>query len=335
MSRENESRQRIFDYGKEVLRVEAEAIDLLLESLSSSFIDAVELISTHESNSHLIVIGMGKAGLIGRKISATFASTGTPSFFLHPAEAIHGDLGRITKYDVVLILSNSGETAEVLQILPYLKRIASPIICITGNANSTLTKHSDIVIPIGKFEEAGPHGLAPTTSTTVMLALGDALAMCTMRERRFSQEDFAFYHPGGDLGRSLMLVSEVMRSGDAHCVVNENISTCDVLKRISSTRGRPGAASIVDTNGILAGIFTDGDLRRCLEKNSEFLSKPVSEVMGKNPKTITENKLAQEALRILSEYKIDQVIVVDSSLHPVGIVDIQDLVQLKFLSTNI
>ena len=271
---------------------------------------------------------MGKASFIAMKISATFASTGVPSFFLHPAEAAHGDLGRYSKGDVALLISNSGETAEMLLVIPYIKRIGCPIIAITGNSVSSLASHSDITLSIGKVAEAGPHGLAPTTSTTAMLALADALAMAVFSRQEYSRERFAFYHPGGNLGASLLSVSEVMRKDDENCIVPQTLKTSEVLHRITTTKGRPGAASVVDQNGVLTGVFTDGNLRRCLEQGSDFLHKPIAEVMTRNPKVISAGKLAPEALQLLSQHKIDQIIVIDSANHPVGMVDIQDLVDI-------
>lgn len=328
-AKNTESQRSIIDYGKAVLSHEADAVSALSQSLGESFELSVKLILGLTPQSHLVVSGMGKAGFVAMKISASFASTGIPSFFLHPAEAIHGDLGRCTKNDVSLILSNSGETPEVLRMLPNLKRIGCPIISITSDPNSTLAKHSDVTLNIGKVDEAGPLGLAPTTSTTVMLALGDALTMAVMNEREFTPEEYAFYHPGGALGRSLLLVKEVMRSGEEHCVVSDKTIGKEVLHQITLTKGRPGAASIVDQSGRLVGIFTDGDLRRCLEREPAFLNHPISEVMGRSPKTISPEKLAQEALRLMSEYKIDQLVVVDSSFKPIGMLDIQDLISIR------
>lgn len=316
----------ILEYARSVLKAEAQAIVDL--EIGEQFEKAVEIILGISPANRLIVSGMGKASFIAMKISATFASTGIPSFFLHPAEAAHGDLGRYTKGDVALFVSNSGETAEMLFVIPHIKRIGCPIIAITGNPASTLASHSDIVLSIGKVVEAGPHGLAPTTSTTAMLALADALSMTVFSRQDYSKERFALYHPGGSLGASLLPVSEVMRRDDQNCVVPENLTAREVLHSITSTKGRPGAASIVDGSGVLVGVFTDGNLRRCLEKGSDFLDKPISEVMTRNPKTISGDKLAPEALLLLSQFKIDQIIVVDSAGHPIGMVDIQDLVDI-------
>ena len=320
--------QSIIEYGREVVGLERDALERLAQILDEKFENAVRLIRGMSPQGRVIVSGMGKAGVVGMKISATLASTGTPSFFLHPAEAVHGDLGRYNKHDVALLLSNSGKTEEVLRILPHLKRIGCPIVSITSDLESPLAKHSDVALPTGKVVEAGPLGLAPTTSTTVMIALGDALAMSVLSLREFSKEDYAYYHPGGELGRALMLVDEVMRRGEENCLVPETTICREALHQITKTKGRPGAASIVNTAGILVGVFTDGDLRRLLEEKSNFLDRPISEVMGKNPKTISAGKLAQEALKIMSEYKIDQLIVVDAGKKPIGLIDIQDLVAI-------
>jgi arabinose-5-phosphate isomerase len=259
------------------------------------------------------------------KLSATFASIGFPSFFLHPADAVHGDLGRFSRGDIAILLSHSGETNEVVRLLPTLKRFGGPIISITASATSSLGRHSDIVIEMGKCAEAGPLGLAPTTSTTVMMALGDALAMTLVYRRGFTKEEFAVFHPGGDLGRSLMLVRDIMRTGDSHCVVPETMLTRDALHKITQTPGRPGCASVVNADGYLTGVFTDGTLRRCLEHDTLFLEKPIGDVCSREPKTITSDKLAQEVARMIAELKLDQIIVINGERKPVGLVDIQDL----------
>lgn len=316
----------ILSYGKKILQAEAEAINSLANSLDEAFDQSVRIILEMAKEGRVIVSGMGKAGFVGMKISATLASTGVPSFFLHPAEAVHGDLGRYTRQDLALILSNSGETQEILRIVPMLKQIGCPLISITNSKESSLAKHSDVAISIGKHVEAGPLGLAPTTSATVMLALGDALAMSVLKCRDFSPEKYAFYHPGGSLGRALMQVREIMRTDKKNCIVPQTMITKEVIQLYTATEGRPGAATIVDDNGKLAGIFTDGNLRRCLAKDVSFLDQPISTVMSIGPKTILPDKLVQEALRILSDNKIDQVVVVSEDNQPIGLVDIQDLV---------
>jgi len=250
-----------------------------------------------------------------------------PSFSVHPAEASHGDLGRFTPADVVIALSNSGQTLELLQILPALKRLQTKIIAITGNADSELAKASDVVLSIGKLKESGPLGIAPTTSTTVMLALGDALATSVLEAKGITPQEFALNHPGGTIGRSLLMVKEVMRTGESLCVVKSSALVRDMLHAITITRGRPGCAAIVADSGELAGVFTDGDLRRCLEHNPGFLERPVEEVMSTTPKTVSPDVLAEEALAILTKHHIDQVVVIDAKNLPIGMIDIQDVVQ--------
>lgn len=315
-------------YAREIIALEAKAVAQLGRHLNQQFEAALEAILALPPQGRVVVSGIGKAGLIGMKISSTLASTGVSSFFLHPAEAIHGDLGRFADDDIALILSNSGESEELLRMLPSVKRRGCRIILITGKTNSRLAELSDIVLSIGELAEAGPLGLAPTTSTTAMLVLGDALAMTVWSRREFSEEKFALYHPGGSLGRALTPVNQIMRRGSQHCVVREQEITKKVLHKITITKGRPGAATVVNKKGELVGIFTDGNLRRCLESGAEFLDLPIARVMTRKPRTIGHDKLAQEALGIMSELKIDQIIVVDKKRKPVGLIDIQDLVGL-------
>ena len=312
---------------KAVLAEEAHAIFALESSLGQNFLDAVRLILDIKPSGRVLCIGVGKAGFVGMKISATFASLGVGSFSVHPSEAAHGDLGRISSSDVIIALSNSGQTLEILQILPALKRLGNKVISITGNPESELAKASDVILHIGKLKESGPLGIAPTTSTTVMLALGDALATSVLEAKGITPQEFALNHPGGTIGRSLLLVKEVMRTGESLCIVKETAKVSEVLHDMTSTKGRPGCAAIIAESGKLSGFFTDGDLRRCLEQNPGFLERPVSEVMSKNPKTILPDLLAEEALAVLTKFHIDQVVVTDSSKIPLGIVDIQDVVQ--------
>ena len=313
------------DYGRSIIREEIAALEHVIELLDESFCAAVNAIIEQPAGARIVVSGMGKAGFVAMKISATLSSIGFPSFFLHPADAVHGDLGRFGKNDIALLLSNSGETAELLRLLPTLKQFGSSIIAITSSKESTLAHHSDIVVETGRFREAGPLGLAPTTSTTVMMALGDALAMTLVKKRGFTREEFAAFHPGGDLGRALMLVSEIMRTGEAHCLVHQSTETRKALHAITETRGRPGAAAVINDSGVLVGVFTDGNLRRCLEHDTAFLDKPIGEVCSRSPITIKPDQLAQEASRIIQERKIDQLLVVDGDDKPVGLIDIQDL----------
>jgi len=309
---------------RQVLRIEAEAIRSLEKRINEDFIQALNII--YSCKGRVVVTGMGKAGLIGQKISATFASLGTPSLWMHCAEAIHGDLGRVIKDDVVIVLSNSGETQEMKELLPQLKRMGSKIIALTGNLKSTLAKYADVVLDVAVKKEACPLGLAPTASTTVMLAMGDALAVCILERKGFKEKDFAFYHPGGMLGKRLLLkVEDIMRQGNTNPVVNEEKSVKFVLLAI--TKARAGAASIVDKRGRLVGIFTDGDLRRHIEIYKDLTSTKIRQVMTKNPIAVKKDKLAVEALSILQEKKIDEVPVVDEKHRPIGMLDVQDLLK--------
>lgn len=306
---------------KEVLKIEAQAINRLSARLDADFLKAVDYLC--RCRGRVVVTGMGKAGIIGQKISATLSSLGTPSLWLHSAEAIHGDLGRVKKEDVVILLSNSGETEEVKRLLPLLKKIGAKIIALTGNPKSTLAKHSDVALDVAVKKEGCPLGLAPMASTTAMLAMGDCLAACLIDRKGFKKEDFAFLHPGGNLGKRLLLkVEDIMRKGTANPIVNEDKKIKDVLLAI--TKARAGSATVVNKKGKLVGIFTDGDLRRHLEEDVNLTIKKVKEVMTKNPVTILKDRLAVEALRILEDRKIDEIPVVDSRKKPVGLLDVQD-----------
>jgi len=307
---------------KRVLEIEAKAIKGLIANLDKNFNQAIQILS--RCKGRVVVTGMGKAGIIGQKISATLSSTGTPSLFLHSAEAIHGDLGRVTKDDVIIALSNSGETEEVKKLLPLIKKMGSKLIALTGNTKSTLAKYSDIVLNITVKKEACPLGLAPTSSTTAMLAMGDALSVCLIKEKKFKEEHFAFYHPGGALGKRLLLqVEDIMRKGRANPIVKGDTKVKDVLYAI--TGARAGAASVINSSGKLIGIFTDGDLRRHLEDGCDLAQKKISHIMTKNPTVVVKEQLAVEALRILREKKIDEVPVVDARHRPIGMLDVQDL----------
>ncbi|HEX6881843.1 MAG TPA: KpsF/GutQ family sugar-phosphate isomerase [Planctomycetota bacterium] len=311
----------------EVIRLEARTIEGLIERLDGSFDEAVERILG--CRGMVIVTGMGKAGLVGAKLSATFASTGTPSIFLHPSEAMHGDLGRIRADDVVLALTNSGESDELKQLLPHVRRIGAAVVTVTGEPGSSIARLSDSVLDLGRVDEACPLGLAPTASTSAMMALGDALAMVVLAERGFSREDFARYHPAGKLGRQLMKVREIMRTGNELPLVPLGTSVGQVILTMSRTPGRPGAALIVERDGRLAGIFTDGDLRRLLERGSVRLEQPVDECMGRHPKTIGPEALVAEAEHHLRAHRIDQIAVVDEAGKAVGLLDVQDLLDTR------
>ena len=309
---------------KRVLQIERDAIGRLGSRLDGRFEMAVGLLA--KCLGRVVVTGMGKPGIIGQKMSATFSSLGIPSLWLHPAEAAHGDLGRVTGQDVVVALSHSGETEEILHLLPVIRRIGAGLIAITGSPASRLGRQADVVLNTFVKNEASPWGLVPTASTTTMLALGDALAVALSEKRGFTSKDFAALHPGGSLGKRLTLrVEDLMRGGPANPVVRQSDSVKKVLLAI--TRARAGSASVVDGRGKLMGIFTDGDLRRHIEGDREILRRKVSEVMTKNPKTLPVGHLAVEALKILRAYRIDEIPIVDSKYNPVGLLDIQDLLK--------
>ena len=313
------------EYGRSIIRHQIDQLQLVLSRLDNNFSRAVDVLLSTQSGARIVISGMGKAGFIGMKLSATLASIGFPSFFLHPADAIHGDLGRLRADDVMLILSHSGETDEVIRLLPRVKQFGATCIAITSNRTSSLGSHSEIVIETGRIPEAGPLGLAPTTSTGVMLALGDALAMALLRRKGISREEYAAFHPGGDLGRSLMLVSEIMRSHEHLCIVHQDLPSKEVLRAITETKGSPGCAAVVDQHGILVGIFTDGDLRRRLHSEADFLSQSIDKFCTKSPLTIRADQLAQEACRIIQERKVNQLFALSPEGKPVGMLHIQDL----------
>jgi len=314
------------EYAREVLAIEARAIQRLADRIDGSFAAAVKLIL--ECRGRVVVTGMGKPGLIGQKISATLASTGTPSYSLHPAEALHGDLGRITKEDVVLVLSNSGETEEIVRLIPPVRKIGAKIAAITGKGDSTLGRHADVLLDMGSIEEACPLGLAPTTSTTAMLALGDALALAVQKERKLTPEEYAFYHPGGSLGRRLLRVDEIMRKGGRSATLAAERTVKDAI--LAMTEARAGAVSVVDPDGRIVGILTDGDFRRHMTKDAR-LDTPLSSVMTKRPTTIAPGHLAVEAMRLMGERKFNQLPVVDDDGRPIGLVDGQDLLAIGII----
>ncbi len=313
-----------------MIRVEARTIAQLKGHLGPSFDEAVARILACKGM--VVVTGMGKAGLIGAKVSATLASTGTPSLSLHPSEALHGDLGRIRRDDVLLVLSNSGETVEIKAVIPAARKIGAGVIAITGSRESTLGRLADHVLEIGRVHEACPMGLAPTASTAAMLALGDALTMVVQRERGFSREEYALYHPAGALGRKLMRVREIMRQGAELPLVPSGTRILEVVVAMQSTPGRPGAALVVGPDGSLIGIFTDGDLRRVAAESlsGQLPLGPVDDFMGRNPKSVGPNELVDAAERILREHKIDQIPVLDDEQRPVGLLDIQDVLDIRF-----
>jgi len=309
---------------KKVLINESKAIAKLADRIDGNFEKIIDLLAKNKGR--VIVTGMGKPGFIAQKVSATMSSTGTPSLYLHPAEALHGDLGRVTYDDVIIAFSNSGETEEIVKLLPIIKKIGSKLIAITGNKRSTLAVNSNFVIDSSVSKEACPMGLTPTTSTTAMLALGDALAIALLERKKFKPKDFALYHPGGTLGKRLILkVEDIMRPRSRTPIVKKNTKIKDVLLKI--TKMRAGSASITDSKGKLIGIFTDGDLRRHFKKGKDLLDCKVSDIMTKSPVTITGDRLAAEAFEILRDRKIDEIPVVDEKDRPIGILDVQDILK--------
>ncbi|MDG2184856.1 MAG: KpsF/GutQ family sugar-phosphate isomerase [Mariniblastus sp.] len=312
---------------RDIVLDEAQALECLAANFPLSFVDAVELIG--ECQGAVIVCGVGKAGWIGQKISASLASTGTVSHFLNPSEAFHGDLGRIGTHDVVLALSNSGETNELTQILPRINQFGVPIISITADPNSTLAKHSQVVLHYGKTPETGHLQLAPTTSTTVMLAVGDALALVVSAQRQFQAMDFAKYHPGGSLGRKLSLVEEIMKPL-AHCrVADESETVRDIYIRHHGKDRRVGVVLVVNHEEHLTGLFTDSDLARMLERQQdELFDAPIREVMTRNPITVTLGSHTAVAVETLACRNLSELPVVDAQARPVGLIDITDVVGL-------
>ena len=322
-------KQDIVDYAREVIRAEAEALAQLPARLNGAFARAVEMVLACPGR--VVVTGMGKPGFIAQKISATFASTGTPSLYLHPAEALHGDLGRLVPGDLVLALSNSGETDELLRLLPAIRRLGAPIVAMTSGTRNSLADRADVVLEIGPVPEACPLGLAPTASTVALLAIGDALAMAVQHRRGFSPEQFASLHPGGALGRQLLRVRDVMRTGSRNPTVRWDVSLRETAAVMTRTEGRPGAASVVDAQGKLIGIFTDGDLRRLVQRGEVDFTRPVSAVMGKSPRTVSPDDLATSAAEMLRHSQVDQLPVVDDGGRPVGLLDVQDLLAARLL----
>lgn len=309
---------------KDVLKIERDALTVLIGRIGPDFDRIINAIC--KTRGRIIVTGMGKPGFIAQKISATMSSTGTPSLYLHPAEALHGDLGRVTKEDMIIALSNSGETEEIVKLLPIIKKIGAKLIAVTGNVRSTLGRFADHSIDVSVKREACSLGLAPTTSTTAMLAMGDAIAVALLEKKGFKEKDFALFHPGGILGKRLILtVSDIMRKANANPVVGENTPVKRVL--VAITNARAGSASVVDAKGRLVGIFTDGDLRRHVERDERLIDRKVKDVMTKNPTTITKDRLAAEAFDILRSKRIDELPVVDEFNRPIGLLDVQDLLK--------
>lgn len=314
-------------FGREILLSESEAIRSLAAGLGRDFCRAADLIFRCQGS--LIVTGMGKAGLVGRKLMATFASTGTPSHFLHPAEAVHGDLGRLREDDAVLVLSQSGETEEIVRLLPSLENLGTPLLAITARAESTLGRSATIVLELGALEEAGSLRLAPSTSTTTMLALGDALALVVSRMRGFAREDFARFHPAGSLGRKLSRVGQYCRPLRMCRVADDSLTVRDVFVQRSVPGRRTGAIMLVDKQGRLTGLFTDSDLARLFEhRREEALDQPICRVMTSSPYMILDGAMMSDAVTLMADRKISELPVVDGSGRPTGLIDVTDVVGL-------
>ena len=310
--------------GQRTIKLEAKCVEALAPRIDEQFSSACQLMLACEGR--IVVTGMGKSGHIGSKIAATLASTGSPAFFVHPGEASHGDLGMITHKDVVIALSNSGTTAEILTILPLIKRMHAPLISMTGAPASTLAKNADIHLDVSVAEEACPHGLAPTSSTTAALAMGDALAIAMLEARGFSAEDFAISHPGGALGRRLLLkVEDIMHSGEQIPLVKQHTPLSQALLVV--TEKKLGMTAVIDDDNRLQGIFTDGDLRRTLDNGIDIRSALVNEVMTAHCKTIRPDVLAAEALAVMEEDKINALIVTDDHNRPIGALNMHDLLR--------
>ncbi len=323
------------DFAVQVIETEAAAVRAMIGAVDGDFEKAARLIL--DCPAAVLTCGIGKAGHVARKISATFASTGTPSHFLSPTDAVHGDLGAVRKGDVIVIFSASGESDEILRLLSIVKKLNHPIIAITASAASGLGKHADVVLKMGAIEEACPLGLAPSASTTAMLALGDALALSVMKLRNFTAEDFAMFHPAGQLGRKLIKVGEAMtfRRGENLPVASDRLTVGQVLHEVSTIKRRSGAVILIGDDGKITGIFTDGDLRRLVtDDDAAGLKQAIAGVMKRDPKRINANALASDAMAILRQFRIDELPVVDDDDKPVGLIDVQDLVVLKMLDVE-
>ncbi|MCG2710132.1 MAG: KpsF/GutQ family sugar-phosphate isomerase [Thermodesulfovibrionales bacterium] len=317
--------ENIIDIAKKVLKIEADAVAALAERLNSTFEKAIDII--FKSKGRVVVTGMGKSGLVGKKIAATLASTGTPAFFMHPAEASHGDIGMVTSDDVIIAISNSGETAELSGLIPFLKRFNVSLIAMTGSLNSTLAKSADVHLDVSVKEEACPLGVVPTASTTAALAMGDAIAVALLVKRRLKQEDFAFFHPGGNLGKKLFIkVKDLMHTGDALPFVSPETAMTMAVVEISSKR--LGVAIVSDAGKKILGVLTDGDIRRGIEKwGKEFFDMKAGDVMTKTPKTISEDELAVKALSIMETHSITSLAVPDSDGKAIGVIHLHDILK--------
>lgn len=310
--------------GRRVLKIEARAVQALVDRLDGEFDKAVDVLLRCKGK--VVVSGMGKSGLVGQKIAATMASTGTPAFFLHPAEGIHGDLGMLGRADVLIAISNSGETQEILQLLPYVERMGIPVVSMTGRMTSTLAKNSDVALDVSVSEEACPLGLAPTASTTATLAMGDALAVVLLQKRGFKEEDFAQFHPGGALGRRLLVrVRDLMHGGDDMPIVSEAVPATAAILEISAKK--LGMTTVTDANGKLLGIITDGDLRRFIQQGGDFAKVTAGELASRHPKTIAPDDLAAKAVERIERFSITTLVVTEGEGRIIGVIHLHDLLK--------
>ncbi len=319
---------KTLEEGIRVLQIEAGAITQLVKNMDHRFVEVVEL--CYRCSGRVVLIGMGKSGLIGKKISATLASTGTPAFFMHPSEAIHGDLGMISKEDIAIMISNSGETEEILRILPSLKRLDLRLITLTGDIESSLAEQSDVVLDVSVLEEACPLGLAPTASTTAALAMGDAIAVALLQKRGFKKEDFASFHPGGSLGRNLLLkVKDLMHSGEDVPRVSAETPMKEVVLEMTSKK--LGMTTVFSEEGELIGVITDGDLRRLIrtvkQEGRNIFEAPAHDIMGHNPKTVASEALAAEAVHIMESHSVTSLIALDAAGRIEGVIHLHDLLK--------
>jgi len=314
----------ILEDGKRVLAIEARAVNAMIDRMDDSFAKAVELL--HACKGKVVVTGMGKSGLIGQKIAATLASTGTSSFFLHPAEGVHGDLGMIARRDALIAISNSGETQELLQLLPYVERMGISVIGMTGRTTSTLAKNSDVVLDVSVEEEACPLGLAPTASTTATLALGDALAVALLQKRGFKEEDFAQFHPGGTLGRRLLVkVKDVMHAGSDIPIVSASVGGMAAM--LEMTEKKLGMTTVVDQDGKLIGVITDGDVRRFIQRGTDVMKTTAKELASSHPKTVGPDDLAAKAVELMERFSITTLVVTEGEQNILGVIHLHDLLK--------
>jgi len=315
----------ILDVARKVLAIEADAVRALIQKLDRGFAKAVDII--YASKGRIVITGMGKSGLVGKKIAATLASTGTPSFFMHPAEASHGDLGMVTADDVIIAISNSGETDEIIALIPFLKRFSVSLISLTGNPASSLARASDVNIDVSVREEACTLGIVPTSSTTATLAMGDALAVALLTKRGFREEDFAFFHPSGSLGKKLFVrVKDLMHSGDALPITSPDASLTEAVMEISSKR--LGTTVIAGSDRKILGVITDGDVRRGIEKwGKAFFDMHAREVMTRNPKMAFEDELAAKVLGTMEKHSITSLLVSDAENHVIGVIHLHDILK--------